>query len=104
MERVLEALENSNFVWFLENNYTYTNGPTYFENLLHWLDKASLGPVHHTTDYIKRALKLFNHYFSLFSNISPFLLPSYHFFFPPLFPKKECLLGWTYAETIQCNY
>jgi hypothetical protein len=104
MERVQEALDNDDFLWFLNEKRHYTNGPTYFEQLKYWLEQAKTGPLHHKIDFNNRAIKLFNTFLIQFSQLSPSRLPSYHFSFAPLFPKKECLLGWTYKETVQCKY
>jgi hypothetical protein len=38
MERVQEALDNNDFLWFLNDKRHYTNGPTYFEQLKYWLE------------------------------------------------------------------
>jgi hypothetical protein len=101
MERVQEALANDNFLWFLNNNFTYTNGPSYFEYIQDWINKANTGPLQHKEDYLKRALKLFNIYYNQFLNISSFLLPSFCFSFSPLFPERECLLRWPYSVNVR---
>jgi hypothetical protein len=103
MEKVQEALANDDFLWFLNNNFTYTNGPFYFEYIQDWINKANTGPSQHKQDYLRRALKLFNIYYKQFLNISPSLLPSFHFSFSPLFPERKCLLGWPYSVNVQCK-
>jgi hypothetical protein len=93
MERVQKALDNNDFLWFLNEKRHYTNGSTYFEQLKYLLEQAKTGPSYHRIDFNNRAIKLFNIFFIQFSQLSPSQLPSYRFSFTPLFPKKECLLG-----------
>jgi hypothetical protein len=101
MERVQEALANDDFLWFLNNNFTYTNSPSYFKYIQDWINKANTGPLQHKQDYLRRALKLFNIYYKQFLNISPSLLPFFRISFSPLFSERECLLEWLYSVNIR---
>jgi hypothetical protein len=101
MERVQEALVNDDFLWFLNNNFTYINGYSYFEYIQEYINKANTGSSHHKNDYLRRALSLFNIYYKKFQTISPSLLPSFRFSLSPLFPKRDYLLGWPYLKTVQ---
>jgi hypothetical protein len=103
MERVQKALDNDDFLWFLNNNYIYTNSPSYFEYIQDYINKANTGPSHHKNDYLRRALSLFNTYFKKFQTIFPSLLPSLRFSFSLFFPKRNYLLGWPYLETVRCK-
>jgi hypothetical protein len=99
MERVQEALENEDFLWFLNNTCDYTNGPTRYHLLVEWLDKASNGPAHLRTTFLKRAVLDFERFLDIFSSLPPPSLPSFRYSLPPPFPKRVCLLGWPYLES-----
>jgi hypothetical protein len=77
MKRVQEVFLNDNFFWFLATRHIFTNSPTYFDNLKYWIDKANNRLQYHKINYITRALQLFHFYYSEFSVLHPFFLPSY---------------------------
>jgi hypothetical protein len=99
MDRVQEVLALDDFLLFLSSRKIYTNGPTYFKYLLLWITKTSTGPSHHKQDYQRRALRLFDQYYQEFSSFLPSQLPSFRFFIPPLFSKRDVYVGWPYIET-----
>jgi hypothetical protein len=99
MDRVQKALALDDFLLFLCSRKIYTNGPTYFEYLSLWITKARTGPSHHTQDYFRRALRLFDQYFHEFSSLLPSQLPSFRFSIPPLFFKRDVYVGWPYMKT-----
>jgi hypothetical protein len=98
MDRVQETFTLNDFLLFLALRNIYTNGPTYFEYLSLWITKASSGPSHYKQDYLRRALRLFNQYYQEFSSLLPSQLPSFRFSIPPLFPKRDGYVGWSYME------
>jgi hypothetical protein len=59
MERIQEAFINNDFLLFLALRNIYTNGSTYYKNLLLWISKVSNGFTHYKQDYLRRALKFF---------------------------------------------
>jgi hypothetical protein len=63
------------------------------------LDKASNGPAHLRTTFLKRAVLDFERFLDIFSSLPPSSLPSFRYSLPPPFPKRVCLLGWPYLES-----
>jgi hypothetical protein len=61
MERVQKALTNNNFLLFLASKNIYTNGLTYYENLLLWISKVSNG----LTQFLSQIIININIYFLL---------------------------------------
>jgi hypothetical protein len=101
MDRIQKVLALDDFLLFLSSRKIYTNRPTYFEYFSLWITKASSDSSHHKQDYQRRALRLFDQYYQEFSLLLPSQLPSFRFSIPPLFPKRDVYIGWSYMETKQ---
>jgi hypothetical protein len=106
MDRVQEAFALDDFLIFLSSRTLYTNGPIYFEYLSLWITKARTGPSHHTQDYFRRALRLFDQYFQEFSSLPSPQLPSFRYSIPTTTTKnahnKEIRPGFGRVFT-QCH-
>jgi hypothetical protein len=77
MERLNEALENEDFLYFLGNTSDYTNGQTRYEYLTELLGSLAACPPHHKSGISAKIRRYFDYlYLVVFPKIPSSFFPS----------------------------